>query len=138
MVDLKIHHIGYLVKKIDKAIQAFSKLGYCLSGPTVYDSCRKTDICFMEKDGYVIELVSPAEPDSVVSGLLKKYKNCPYHICYESCDFDKDYKQLTGQGYTSIDLPSPAPALHERRVVFLMNPFLGMIELLEINPPSRS
>ena len=34
------------------------------------------------------ELVSPAAEDSVVSGLMKKYKNSPYHICYQTRDFD--------------------------------------------------
>ena len=33
--------------------------------------------------------------------------------------------------YTSIDQPTPAPAIGNRRVVFLMNSRLGMIELLE-------
>lgn len=134
MVHLKVHHIGYLVKKIDKAVLAFTALGYTVTQETVYDSLRKVDICFMEKDGYAVELVSPAEAGSVVDGLLKKYKNSPYHICYESYDFDKDYESLASTGYTAIDKPAPAPALHNRRVVFLMNPFLGMIELLEVNP----
>ncbi len=89
----------------------------------------------MEKDGYQIELVSPADTESVVSGLLKKYKNSPYHICYETPDFDADFASLVQEGYTAIDVPTPAPALDGRRVVFLMNPFLGMIELLETAAP---
>lgn len=128
---LKIHHIGYLVKKMEEAILAFQHLGYTVRQETAYDGIRRIHICFMEKDGYLIELVSPAESDSVVSGLLKKYKNSPYHICYETQDLDKELALLTAGGYTAIDAPTPAPALDGRRVVFLMNPFLGMIELLE-------
>lgn len=134
MVNLKVHHIGYLVKKMDKAVQAFAALGYTVTQEVVYDSLRRVDICFMEKDGYTVELVSPAEAGSVVDGLLKKYKNSPYHICYESYDFDNDYNKLASGGYTAIDMPAPAPALQGCRVVFLLNAFLGMIELLEVNP----
>ncbi len=130
MPTLKVHHIGYLVKKIDAAIQAFTKLDYVTMQPTVYDEIRKVHICFMQKDGYVIELIAPASEDSVVSGLIKKCKNSPYHICYESADFDKDYQMLMDNGYASIDAPTPAPALSGRRVVFLMNASMGMIELL--------
>lgn len=130
MLTLKIHHIGYLVKKIDGAIKSFENLGYRIVQETVYDDIRKVNICFMEKDGYCIELVSPVSEESVVYGLLKKYKNSPYHICYETGDFDKDYQTLVSNGFIAIDEPTPAPALQNRKVVFLTNPSMGMIELL--------
>ncbi|NLL77691.1 MAG: lactoylglutathione lyase [Clostridiales bacterium] len=132
MLNLKVHHIGYLVKKINAAISEFQHLGYVILQDIVYDDSRKVNICFMEKDGYTVELVSPATPDSVVAGLLKKYKNSPYHFCYESTDFENDLAALTKDGYTAIDMPTPAPALGNSRVTFLMNANLGMIELLEV------
>ena len=130
MLTLKVHHIGYLIKKMDAAIQSFENLGYQMIQGTVYDDIRKVNICFMEKDGYQIELVSPASEDSVVSGLMKKYKNSPYHICYETENFDKDYQTLTENGFITIDTPTPAPALQNREVVFLTHASMGMIELL--------
>ena len=131
MPTLKIHHIGYLVKKIDAAIHTFETLGYQLIQAAMYDDIRKVNICFMQKDNYCIELVSPAAEDSLVSGLLKKYKNCPYHICYETADFDRDYQMLLSNGFISIDTPTPAPALQGRDVVFLTSASMGMIELLK-------
>lgn len=131
MNTLKIHHIGYLVKKINAAIKAFETLGFHIIQDTMYDDLRKVNICFMEKDGYIIELVSPTDTESVVAGLLKKYKNCPYHICYQTSDLTSDLEALSSQGYVVIDTPTPAPAIGGRRVVFLMNAALGMIELLE-------
>ena len=132
MLTLKIHHIGYLVKKIDAAILSFKSLGYRITQDTVYDDIRKVNICFLQKNDYCIELVSPASEDSVVSGLLKKYKNCPYHICYETENFDNDYQALLSNGFISIDSPTPAPALQNREVVFLTNPSMGMIELIRM------
>ena len=39
--------------------------------------------------------------------------------------------ELEGNGYIRIDEPTPAPAIGGRRVVFLMHPAAGMLELLE-------
>lgn len=130
MSDLKIHHIGYLVKKIEKAKQSFEALGYQIEQDTVYDDIRKVDICFLIKDGYRVELVSPVSEESVVAGLIKKYKNCPYHICYETEDYETAYSELTAGGFIAIDTPTPAPALENRKVVFLTSAVMGMIELI--------
>lgn len=132
MLMLKIHHIGYLVKKMDPAILSFKNLGYEVTQDTVYDDIRKVNICFLQKDDYRIELVSPASKDSLVSGLLGKYKNSPYHICYETDHFDEDYQSLQSNGFISIDSPTPAPALQNRDVVFLTSPSMGMIELIRM------
>lgn len=130
MPTLKIHHIGYLVKKIEAAIQTFEVLGYQPVQAAMYDDIRKVNICFLEKDNYRIELISPAAADSLVAGLLKRYKNSPYHICYETPDFDRDYQMLLSNGFISVDTPTPAPALQGREVVFLTSASMGMIELL--------
>lgn len=131
MPSLDVHHIGYLVKKIEKAKQAFLALGYRIEQDTVLDDLRNVKICFLIKDGYRIELISPVSTDSVVSGLMKKYKNSPYHICYETVDLDASAAELTADGFLAIDTPTPAPALGGRRVVFLTSASAGMIELLE-------
>lgn len=131
MPTLTVHHIGYLVKKIEKAILTFQSLGYEIEQDTTYDDIRKVNICFLIKDGYRVELVSPVSEDSVVSGLMKKYKNCPYHICYETSDFDADYAALTANGFIAIDSLTPAPAMGGREVVFLNSAVIGIVELLK-------
>ena len=131
MLSFSVHHIGYLVKKIEKARQAFLALGYHIEQEPVIDDLRKVKICFLVKDGYRIELISPVSADSVVSGLMKKYKNSPYHICYETANLEASIAALTADGFIAIDTPTPAPALGGRRVVFLTSASAGMIELLE-------
>lgn len=128
---MKIHHIGYLVKNIDKAKINFEKLGFKETTKTSLDENRKTNIAFMENNGYTIELVSPATEDSVVSGLIKKYRNSPYHLCYIADNFEKDISELTAGGFTQIDAPMAATAINNKKVVFLMNASIGLIELLE-------
>ena len=130
MPTLKIHHIGYLVKKIEKAKKTFEALGYHIEQDTVYDEIRKVEICFLIKNGYRVELVSPVSADSVVSGLLKKYKNTAYHICFDAEDPEGACQELTSSGFIAIDTPTPAPALGGRRVVFLTSSVIGMVELI--------
>lgn len=128
---MKVHHIGYLVKKLEKAAASFEALGYVRVGETTHDEIRCVDILFLEKDGYLVELVSPYNRESVVANLMKTYKNAPYHLCYEAEDFAADIKWLEANGYIRMDEPTPAPAIDGRRVAFFMNPALGMLELLE-------
>lgn len=128
---MRIHHIGYLVKNIDKAQRFFLELGYEIKCNKIYDEYRKINILFLSKDGYEIELVSSASPDSVVANLYKHVKNSPYHICYETKNFEQKLKHLTDNGYVQIGNPCVAPALNNKKVVFLMNSNIGMIELLE-------
>ena len=132
MSTLTIHHIGYLVKKIVPAIRSFEALGFQVAREVTRDDIREVDICFLEKDGYRVELVSPYSATSVVAGLLKKYKNCPYHICYETGHFEEALEELTSYGYVRMGSPTPAPAIDQHPVVFLMNASLGMIELLDL------
>lgn len=130
--QMKINHIGYLVKNFEEAKAEFEKLGYKPVSKDTHDTIRLVDICFMEQDNYVIELVSPYDQESVVAGLIKKYKNTPYHICYETEDFDNDIDKLEHSGYVKMDEPLPAPAFENRRVVFLFHSQIGMIELVDV------
>ena len=125
---MKIHHVGYLVKKTEKAIQAFEALGYRRTREPVLDEYRQADICFLEKD---VELVSPVSRESVVADLIKRLGNTPYHICYETDRMEEDLARLQEQHYVMCSELHEAVALDDRKVCFLIHPYLGMIELLE-------
>ena len=128
---MKIHHIGYLVKKLERAQKAFEDLGYVVLQPIVRDELRKIDILFMEKDGYRVELVAPYDPTSVVAELRMRVGNSPYHICYEVNDLEGEIERLRNDRYVVSSEPAPAPACGGKNVCFLIHPFMGMIELLE-------
>lgn len=128
---MRVHHIGYLVKEINKAKVDFERLGYTLSSDIIFDEYRQVEICFLEKDGYTIELVSPTSKESVVSNLIKKYGNAPYHICYETSNFEVDLKALIDEHCVVCSEKHSAVALNDKNVCFIIHPYLGMIELLE-------
>lgn len=129
---MRIDHIGYAVKRIDRAQTAFEQLGFCF-GQTTDDKDRNVKIVFGEKDGYRIELISPLDKclPSPVDQYLGNTVGTPYHICYESNDFDKEIKQLEHQGYRIIIEPRPAAAFDGRRVVFMMHLGFGLMEIVE-------
>lgn len=128
---MKVHHIGYLIKDINNAVQEFQNLGYKIYSETSYDTYRDIDICFMEKDGYLVELISPKSEKSVVYNLLKKIGNSPYHICYTSENIEQDVAELREKGYIVMGDLCPAPCIgQDASVIFLYNKFIGIIELL--------
>lgn len=128
---MKINHIGYLVKNMEKAVTKFEQLGYQTVSGVTHDTLRLVDICFMQMDQYTVELVSPYDKNSVVAGMMKKYKNMPYHICYEVNDFAAELRYLETNGFARIGQPCPAPVIGGRKVCFLMGVGIGMIEILE-------
>ena len=127
----RVHHTGYLVKHLEKSRDGFLSLDFRALGEPVYDEYRDVDILFLEKDGYTVELVSPRSEGSVVAGLLKTFRNAPYHLCLETGDLSGELARLERSGFTRMDGPAPAPALGGRRVCFLMSARIGIIELLE-------
>jgi len=128
---MKIHHIGYLVRNVEKAKVKFLALGYKEISEKFFDEGRGIFILFMEKNGYVVELVEPHGEKSVVAGIYKKLRNSPYHICYESDTFEADMSMLRREGFLPISSSEPAPAISGKNVIFLMHSELGMIELIE-------
>ena len=129
---MKIDHIGYAVKRIDRAITAFQNLGYEFE-PVIDDTDRNVKLAFGDKDGYRIELVAPLDKkaESPVDQYLSNAVGMPYHICYISSDLDKEVEELKSQGYKVVIEPKPAVAFGNRRVVFLINIGFGLMEIVE-------
>ena len=130
---MKIDHIGYAVKNIDKARKSMEALGYVFE-KTVDDIDRNIFIAFGEIDGYRVELVAPKNLSgggTPVDGVLGKIGPTPYHICYRCHDLDATCRELVSQGYVICDEKHSAVAFDDRSVCFLIHPFMGMIELLE-------
>jgi methylmalonyl-CoA/ethylmalonyl-CoA epimerase len=80
-----------------------------------------------------VELIEPVDDSSPMYPLLKRYKNTPYHICYEVDDLEASIAELSTKGYTVMQEPLEAPCIENKRVSFLINSNLGIIELVETN-----
>lgn len=128
--NMKIHHIGYAVNDISIAIKEFEKMGYSFS-EIIRDDSRGVVISFGSNGPYCIELIAPGTDKSPVNNILGKIGPCPYHICYEIENIDEALGELRGKGYIQVSSISPAPAIENKKAVFLNNLTTGLIELLE-------
>jgi methylmalonyl-CoA/ethylmalonyl-CoA epimerase len=129
---MKINHIGYLVGNIEEGIKNFEQFGYQRKSKIIEDLRRRIHICFLERDGYCIELVSPIDEMSVIYQTYKKLQSTPYHICYEVENIHKSLLDLKKQGYVQTQPVEEAIAFEERRVVFLYHKHMGLVELVEM------
>ncbi len=129
---MKIDHIGYAVKKLDRAMDTFRLMGFHFDTP-IDDTDRNVKLSFGERDGYRIELVAPLDKSkaSPVDGYLHAVGPMPYHICYWSDCFDEDISRLKKARFKVIVEPAEAIAFHRKRVVFMMNLEIGLIEIVE-------
>jgi len=128
---MKIHHIGYAVNNIEDSLNEFKKLGYKCVENKIVDKKRKVIIQFIKNGYYLIELVAPLGKESPVTNLLKKQGNSPYHICYETDNLEKEIKDLDDDGFVIISDLLKAPAINNKKVIFLYKKEIGLIELVE-------
>ncbi len=129
--EMKIHHVGYLAKSIEKTEKKFLELGYRVERPVKYDEIRDINIEFLVNGDYRVELIQPMGENSPMYPLLKRFKNTPYHFCYEVEDIEAAINELSDKHYTVIQEPEIAPCIDGKKVVFLNNISMGIIELVE-------
>lgn len=129
---MKIDHIGYAVKRIDRALSSFERLGFQFY-PMIEDHDRNIKIVFGENGNYRIELVCPLDriKKSPVDAYLSKIGPTPYHVCYQSTNLDDDIENLKKQGFRMVINPAGAVAFGGKRVAFMMDPGLGLMEIVE-------
>lgn len=129
--DCTFHHIGYAVNKIDDTAQFYLNAGWNKT-ETILDPIQKTNIAFLQKDGFpTIELVAPVDDKSPICNILKKNGTSTYHVCYSVENIDEAIIELRKQRYMPLFKPVNAVAIDNHRICYLMHPQVGLIELVE-------
>ena len=131
--DFQFHHIGIAVNSIKTTAQYYLDADYAISD-TVYDPIQNVSIAFLEKNGMpLIELVesSPPPNNSPVSKIIEKMGVSPYHMCYEVDDIKSAINDLKRKKYLPLSNPVNAVAMNNRKICFLYNKDIGLIELVE-------
>lgn len=128
---MRIHHVGYLVKNIEKTEKKLKELGFEVEVDKKEDYIRKVYIEFMKNEEYRVELVQPNGQESEYFPLLKKYKNQPYHICFVAGNLQEKIRELEEKHYIVVKGPQQASCLNDKMVAFLSAGGIEMIELLE-------
>lgn len=130
-MELKVHHIGYAVPNLDRALVEFETLGWTVSSDVTEDVARQVKIVFLKLGESVVELVAPTAQTSPITKQLAKGSGAPYHICYEVESLEESEADLKAKKFIVFKKPAPAPAIGNRRVEFLYAKGVGIIELVE-------
>ena len=113
--QMKVHHIGIKVSKLERNIELYSKLGYHQVSPITVDEIQSNRIVFLQNQFQCVELIEPLNEKSSIF----HFKDGYHHICYESEedeDIIKAFKEAKiGKIFTK---PLLASALENREVVF--------------------
>lgn len=131
LLDFQFHHIGIAVFNISATAQYYLDAGY-VKTDSVVDPIQNIEICFLLKDDMpTVELLSTIDGKSPVNRILKTAGVSPYHICYLVTNIEDAVKRLKNKCFILVSKPVEACALENRRVCFLYNKDVGLIELLE-------
>lgn len=129
--NFKFHHIGIAVKDIQKTCEVYEMGGYTRTD-IIFDSIQNVNICWLCKEGMpLMELLAPVDDTSPVNKTLEKMGVTPYHTCYVVENIEQAIAELRKQKYVLVSKPAKAIAIHNCRVAFLHNRYVGLIELVE-------
>ena len=110
-----VHHLGIIVKNLEKNITLYIKLGYDQVSDIVVDNVQQNRVVFLQNQNHKIELIEPLNENSSIYHFKEGY----HHICYEVENKDaffENFKQLKiGKIFTK---PMQAPAIDNREIVF--------------------
>lgn len=132
MLDtFRFHHIGIATDNIERTAKYYLEAGYVMTEKT-YDPVQDVNIVFLTKDSMpVIELLEPGSPNSPVSKTLERSGVSTYHLCYYVEDIDVALRELKKKCFLPLFRPVEAVALENKRICFLFNKEVGLIELIE-------
>jgi len=139
-MDGRLHHVGYVVSSIQRAVPGFqTSLTATWDGNVFHDPIQKVRVTFLStphSHDAQIELIEPAAEDSPVAKFLEKGGGL-HHLCYEVPQLEKTLERSRAQKALVIKRPQPAVAFQGRRIAWILTPQKLLIELLEVDAKDR-
>ena len=91
---MKLHHIGIVVKNIQKSLGELNQyLNFeSTTVPSLVGS-QKVNICFLKTNNVFLELIEPAQENSPISDFVKK-KGGFHHLCFEVDDIHTELEKM--------------------------------------------
>lgn len=130
--QLTFHHMGIACRDIARTVRFYLDMGYTASA-VVDDPLQHVKVCFLNKDGAPrLELLEPLDEQSPVLRMLDAVGVTPYHTCYAVSNIKEAVSALRSRRFLLVNGPVPACAIGDRRVAFMFQKNIGLIELVEI------
>ena len=95
---MKLHHIGIVVKNIQKSLGELTQyLDFeSTTVPSLVGS-QKVNICFLKTNNVFLELIEPAEENTPISNFIKKGGGF-HHLCFEVDDIHLELEKMKKNG----------------------------------------
>ena len=112
-------------------MDVFLSLGYS-RGDIFIDPIQKVSLVFVSRPGEpMIEIICDLDGTGPTKNIISRSGNGFYHVCYEINDIERTVEKLRGQGFLLRHKPVAAAAFHGRKIVWMYNRYIGLVELLE-------
>jgi hypothetical protein len=137
---LRFHHFGLAVPNPCAAFRFLRALGYRL-GPVVFDPLQQVNLALCAHEEMPdVEVIWPSETPSPIDRILKRGGPMVYHLCYvaESPDAAIGAMEATGLNIIAHGEPKPAVLFGGQPVSFYSISDIGLIELIQGEPPAIS
>ena len=132
MNDLKVHHYGLATNDLQRSLEVFRSLGYKPEGDIFIDPIQKVKLLFVSRPGEpLIEIICDVDDSGPTKNIISKSGNGFYHICYETSDIEASIESFKQKGFMLRHKPVPATAFGGRRITWMYNRSIGLVELLE-------
>ena len=109
----KMHHVGFIVRDMDKAIKLYETLGAVTLGPEavlkVESKGGEMRIRSVQMGSIQIEFIMPVKGDTMQGQYLKEHGEGIQHMAYTVDNLDKEVDQLMVRGLKPMfkkDLPN--------------------------------
>lgn len=133
-MDLKLHHVGILVNRIEERAAIYTgRLGYEKKTNVIHDPMQTAYVQFfrLPGDSVYVELVAPDSAQSKLSGATTRKGEGLHHLCYSTGDIEATWAELRGKGMLALSRPVPAVAFQGRRIAWLKGQDRILTELVE-------
>ena len=111
--DWEIHHLGFIVSDIDRAIEYYKSLGIATVGPEMplvqSPDGLKLKVRFAQIGSIVLEFFQPVEGESMHRAFLRKHGEGIQHMAFAVADIDAEVNDLVSKGVKLIfraDMPT--------------------------------
>ena len=129
---MKLHHIGIIVKDIQKSLGELGKYFEFQETtiPTLVKS-QKVNVCFLKSSDVYIELIEPVEDDSPVKSMAESGGGF-HHLCFEVDNILEEIEIMKQKGARVI--VEPTIGFEDRLIAFILlnlkNTNCNLIELV--------
>ena len=131
MDGLRIHHYGLATNNLQQSMSVFESLGYRI-GDVIIDPIQKVKLVFAScSGGSMIEIICDLDANGPTGKIISRSGNGFYHICYEINDMKESIEKFRNLGFLLRHKPVVAAAFQGKKIAWMYNRSIGLVELLE-------